>query len=220
MLCIRRVLVGRGFLEMIVTTRSLIFACCFVGTTALAAEPAKPFSCEGPFGHDSTYAKLASTYGAANITTEQDAEADTEVTILFPKDPGRRLKIQWKDTKTRRNPMLITMDEHSSWSVAGVAMGTSLIELERLNGGPFKLNYFEGDYGGAITDWLGGHFGTQLSGGCRFGAFVGIDGEVPEAVNQVMNAEITQDRSLLSTGRGLRAAHPVVTEMFVSFLKP
>ncbi len=206
-------------LEMTVTTRWLTLACCFAGTAALAAESTKPFSCEGPFGHDSSYAKLVSTYGAANLTNKQDAEADAEVTILFPNDPKRRLKIEWENTKARRNPKIITMDAHSSWSVAGVAIGTSLIELERLNGGPFKFNYFEGDYGGAITDWLGGHFKAQLSGGCWLGAFVGIDDNLPKAVDQAVDAEVTQDRSLLSTGWGVRAANLTVTQILVSFPK-
>jgi len=141
---------------MTVTRRSLTVAYCLIGTAALAAEPTMTFKCEGPFGRDAAHAKLASKYGAANIVTEYDGEADAEVTVLFPNDPERRLKIQRKDQKARRNPGHITIAGRSSWSVAGVAIGTSLIELERLNGGPFKLNYFEGDYGGAITDWLGG----------------------------------------------------------------
>lgn len=206
-------------LSMAVTGRLLTLAYCFVGAAALAAEPTTPFSCEGPFGRDTSYARLVSTYGAANVTNEEDAEADSEVTILFPKYPARRLKFLWKNKKARRNPSVITFDEHSSWSVAGVTMKTALVELERLNGGPYKLNFFEGDYGGAITDWLGGHFNASQPGGCWFGAFVTIVDRVPDAVSEALNAEITRDDSLLSSGPGLRAANPVVSEMSVAFQK-
>src|ERR1700759_139491 len=127
---------------MNVTTRLLTLACCLVGTAALAAEPATTLKCEGPFGRDGSDAKLAAKYGAANITIEDDPRLDGEVvkvTILFPNDPTRRLKIEWKDKKGRRNPRLITIeDEHSTWSFAGVAIGTSLVDLERINGRPFK----------------------------------------------------------------------------------
>jgi hypothetical protein len=202
---------------MPITRHSLTVAFCFIGTATFAAEPARTFKCEGPFGRDATHAKLASKYGAGNIVAEDDGDADAEVTVLFPNDPERRIKIQWKDQKARRNPGHITIAGRSSWSVAGVAIGTSLIELERLNGGPFKLNYFEGDYGGAITDWLRGRFQVPLSGGCVLGAFVGIDERLPDAVSKALDEEVTQDRSLLSSGTGLRAAKPVVSQMILSF---
>jgi hypothetical protein len=205
------------YLGMTVTFRLLTVACCLVATATLAAEPTRMFKCEGPFGREATHAKLASKYGAANIATEYDGDADAEVTILFPNDPERRLKIQWKDQKARRNPGHFTIEGPSSWSVAGVAIGTSLVELERLNGGPFKLNYFEGDYGGAITDWLMGRFDAPVSGGCVLGALVGIDERLPES--KALDEELTPDRSLLSSGTRLRAAKPVVTQMIVSFPK-
>lgn len=46
----------------------------------------------------------------------------------------------------------------SHWVSAdhGVRIGTSLAELNRLNGKPFKLSGFGWDYGGSITDWQGG----------------------------------------------------------------
>jgi hypothetical protein len=205
---------------MNVTIRLLTLASCLAGTAALAAEPATPFKCEGPFGRDGSYAKLTAKYGAANITTEEDGLLDSEVTILFANDRTRRLKIEWKDKKGRRNPRLIAIeDEHSTWSVAGVTIGTSLVDLEHLNGRPFKLNYFEGDYGGDITDWIGGRFKASLSGGCLFGASVGIDNVLPEAVDKAVDAEVTKDRSLLSSGPGLRAAKPTVGQMFISYPK-
>jgi hypothetical protein len=204
---------------MSVACRFLIIACCLIGTATLAAEPTKILTCEGPFGRNETHAKLASKYGAANTVTVNDGEADADVTILFPDDPQRRLKIQWKDEKARRNPWHITIAGRSSWSAAGVAIGTSLIELERLNGRPFKLNYFEGDYGGAITDWLSGRFTAPLSGGCVLGAFVGIDERLPAAASKALDEEVTPDRSLLSSGMGLRASKPVVNQIIVTFPK-
>jgi hypothetical protein len=103
---------------MDVTARLLALAFCLAGTAALAAEPATTFKCEGPFGRDGSDAKLAAKYGAANVTIEEDPRLDGErvkVTILYPNDPARRLKIEWKDKKARRNPRVITIDhEHST----------------------------------------------------------------------------------------------------------
>lgn len=51
-----------------------------------------------------------------------------------------------------------TSEPGSHWASAehGVRVGTSLEELERLNGGPFIFSGFGWDYGGNIYDWLGG----------------------------------------------------------------
>lgn len=38
----------------------------------------------------------------------------------------------------------------------GVRVGTSLAELNRLNGGPFVFSGFDWDYGGYVNDWKGG----------------------------------------------------------------
>jgi hypothetical protein len=205
-------------LELAITLRLLLtVACCVIGKATLAAEPIMTFRCEGPFGRDASHAKLVSRYGAANVVTEYDGQEDADVTVVFPRDPERKLRIKWKDEKARRNPEHIAVAGRS-WSVAGVAMGTSLIELERLNGRPFKLNYFDGDYGGAITDWLGGRFQSPLSGGCVFGAFVWIDDKrIPESVNRAIDEEGAPTGEMISSSTALRAAKPLVTQMGVRF---
>jgi hypothetical protein len=202
---------------MIAATRhAILVVCCLLG--APAAEAMTPFNCKGPFGRDASHAKLVATFGAGNTIIKYDDESDMEVTILFPNDPKRLLQVQWKDQNSRRGLGHVTIGRHSSWMVAGLAIGTPLAEIERLNGSPFKLNYFEGDYGGAITSWLGGRFDKPLPGGCMLGAYVTIDDEhVPTEVQKAVDREVTTDRSLLSSGAGLRAAKPVVNQMIVSF---
>jgi hypothetical protein len=199
------------------TTRyAILVVYCLFGTPALAAEATAPLKCGGLFGRDTSHAKLLATFGAGKAITEYDGEVDAEVTILFPDDPKRRLKIQWKNQKDRRDLGSITIARRSSWRVAGLSIGTPLAEVERLNGGPFKLNYFEGDYGGAIIDWMGGKLDARLPGGCMLGAFVAIE----EGVSlDAVNKEIAPDRTLLSSGEGLRAPKPFVSAIIVSFGK-
>jgi hypothetical protein len=102
----------------------------------------------------------------------------------------------------------------SAWTVAGVRVGASLLDVEQLNGRAFKLNYFEGEYGGDVIDWQGGRFDQPLSGGCRFGANFVIDDTVP---TPDMDKEAAADRTLLSGGPGVRAAKPLVAALFVYF---
>jgi len=195
-----------------------LIAWCLLCIPALAAEPTTPFKCTGPFGRDASHAKLAATFGAGNAIIKYDDEFDAEVTVLFPNDPKRRLKVAWKDQKGRRGLGHVTIVGRSSWSVAGLMTGTPLAEAERLNGGPFKLNYFDGDYAGAITSWLGGRFDKPLPGGCVLGAYISIDDDhIPAEVSKAVDKEVMKDGSLLSSGVALRAAKPVVNSMIVSF---
>jgi hypothetical protein len=85
----------------------------------------------------------------------------------------------------------------------------SLTELERANGGPFKLLDFEGELGGYVTDWLGGKL-DKLSGGCGLGAEFSMD-----AFN---SAQWKASGGLLSFGNAaLRAAKPKLSEIIVAF---
>jgi hypothetical protein len=50
------------------------------------------------------------------------------------------------------------------WHLANsISFGTSLRELERLNGRPFQLAGFEWDYSGTVTDWNDGHLQETLN---------------------------------------------------------
>lgn len=194
--------------------RAIVALFCFL-TPAFGAEPKTPFKCEGPFARETSHAKLARTFGASNATIEYIGEFDEEVTILFPNDSTRRLIVLWKDQKGRQGLRIVIIREpRSSWSVAGIAIGTPLVEVERLNGGPFKLNYFEGDYGGDIIDCLGGRFDAPLSSGCKVGASVMT---TKHTTSNAIEKEVLPDRTLLSSGRGLRAEKPTVREIIVGF---
>ena len=197
---------------------AILFVYCLFGGPTFAAEQKMPFKCESPFDRKSSHEKLAATFGAANAIIKYDGERDADVTILFPDDPKRTLKIEWRNAKARRGLGWVRIAGPSSWSVAGLSIGTPLAEVERMNGGPFKLNYFEGDYGGDITDWLGGRLDKPLPGGCVLGASVGIDEEhLPADIAREMDKEVSADRSLLSSGAGLRSARPLVSQLIVSF---
>lgn len=48
-------------------------------------------------------------------------------------------------------------EEGSEWATAeGLKVGSSLADLEKINGQPFKFTGFDWDYGGTVTNWNGG----------------------------------------------------------------
>jgi hypothetical protein len=90
----------------------------------------------------------------------------TPGTVLFPGDSLRRAEIVWQDTISRSRPArLILRGSRSEWRVGpGVSLGTSLQELERINGRPFTLAGFGWDYAGVVTEWGGGALDSALRG--------------------------------------------------------
>lgn len=104
---------------------------------------------------------LVRRYGRANVVRDSlpGPEGESfEGTVLFPHDPKRTLYVYWDDSLPfQRATDLRTGDEATAWVVwPGVTVGTTLAEVERLNGRPFTLNGFGFDYGGLVLDWQRG----------------------------------------------------------------
>jgi hypothetical protein len=137
--------------------------------------------CSGPFARTATHAGLVKAFGANNVTYADVNRAEGEVvkaTILFAKDPKRRLEVEWFDAKKRARPSVITVFGESQWiGPLGVRNGMTIQEAEKLADKPFKINGFEFDVAGAA------HFeGTKLEtlpGGCTLGGHFDIEGHLP-----------------------------------------
>ena len=60
-------------------------------------DPPGTATCDGPFAKDTSHDKLVATFGASNVAFEETRTGLEEeaqlATILYPRDPGRRLKI-------------------------------------------------------------------------------------------------------------------------------
>jgi hypothetical protein len=106
-------------------------------------------------------------YGKKNVleTSLQNENGDDEtVTELFRFDPLRRAVLNWWDPDNRRALMRIEIKEaRSRWRTThGITLGTTLKELERLNGKPFLLLGFAWDYSGTVISWNGGMLAQEL----------------------------------------------------------
>jgi hypothetical protein len=110
---------------------------------------------------------LVRLYGTSNVI-DRDVdlgEGETEPgTVVFSLDPQRSIEILWKDPATKRTPKQFQIQgKVSFWkTVHEISLGTSLKELERLNGRPFLLTGFEWDYSGTETSWKGGALEKEL----------------------------------------------------------
>ena len=139
--------------------------------------------------------------------------------ILYPDDPTRRLEVVWRGSPPTPAIVWICRDSASRQSAcrwrtaAGVSMGTTLKELERLNGKPFRMAGCCFDYSGSVVSFGDGKL-ASYDCGLRF--FLDLDlrmeGLTPEDVEAVQG-----DRFLWSSHPVLQKLNPRVGVMRLDF---
>jgi len=188
-----------------------------LGATGAGAQGQAPgpqalvLACEGAFARDSSLARLRETFGRENVTTEQIyvGEGESEPgAVVYPKDPARRVEVLWADGRRQARPSAIRVrGDASRWRTpSGVGVGSTLVEVERLNGRPFVVLGFGWDLGGSAGDWKGGRLAEAGASGCHLGlSFETGASADPKALDAVQG-----DRAFSSSDPKMRAAKPSV----------
>ena len=172
-------------------------------------------ACSGVFAKDSSHLKLATRFDSRNVAfTEVEGPEGSRLmaSVLFPKDPKRRLEVLWDNEAARSDTALIVINGQSTWTAPkGLRLGLALPALEKLNGKPFRLSGFDQPNGGSAIDWDGGAL-DKLPGGCRVGIRMVPDAKATEAVrNEVMGKEFA------SNDPKMRAAKPIIAEIIIGY---
>lgn len=105
--------------------------------------------------------QLIAYYGEENVKKDSIHLGEGYYLAGYKLFPGTKSEasLLFPGGKADLRDMQVTVDfTATDWVAAqtGVKIGTTLKDLERLNGGPFSFYGFEWDYGGAVTDWKGG----------------------------------------------------------------
>ncbi|MHC4756510.1 MAG: SecDF P1 head subdomain-containing protein, partial [Planctomycetota bacterium] len=121
----------------------------------------------GEITRETTEADLRRIYGTENVENANIpiGEGDYEPgTVLFPKDPTKKVEILWEDIEKRSQPKTVLIKGvKSEWQIFnGITLGTKLNELQRINGKPFVLTGFGWDYEGTVISWEKGNLKDQL----------------------------------------------------------
>jgi len=172
-------------------------------------------ACSGPFSKDSSNLKLAMLFDSRNVTfTDVDLNGSRiGASILFPKDPKRRLEIWWSNSTNRSGIYLILINGQSTWGApGGMRLGLTLAELEKLNHKPFKLKGFDKDNVATVSGWDGGALAT-LTGGCKSGVSLHADPKAPADAVTALPA----DHEYSSSDPALRAVNPTVSEILLGY---
>jgi hypothetical protein len=169
----------------------------------------------GTFAKDSSNLRLAITFDAKNISYSDITVSGSSVgaSVVYAKDPKRRLEIWWQNPANRSGIYLILINGQSTWaSPGGMKLGLTLQELEKLNHKPFKLKGFDKDKTATVSDWDGGALAT-LQGGCKSGVSLQPD---PKAGPDAVSA-LPADKEFSSDDPAMRDVKPRVSEILIGY---
>jgi hypothetical protein len=123
----------------------------------------------------------------------------------------------WADTLRRTHPTNVEVDGSGTrWVVfPSVSLGTSLAELERLNGRPFHLFGMGFDYSGTVESWEGGRLDSlwTLTGESR--RLVGLRLQPNNGGDSAAYARVMGERLFSSSDSAMRVLNPKVYDLFV-----
>jgi hypothetical protein len=179
-----------------------------MGLPALAEE----LECAGPFARDASEETLVEAFGGDKVVAEEidGPEGSTlDATLVYPNDPARHLVVLWWDEEARARPASIIIEKESAWTApGGIRLGTTLAEVEKINGARFTLSGFGWDYGGSAGFEHGAL--AELPGGCILNLAFDQD-------PLVMDESILGDEQFSSDNRAMRAAKPTVGRIIVGY---
>jgi hypothetical protein len=187
--------------------------------TGIKPQPAPPrvIACSGVFAKDSSHIKLATFFGADAITWGQVAGPEStklDASILYQKDPKRRLEVLWNNESARSDTQLIVINGQSTWSAPnGLKIGTPLAAVEKINKKSFNLRAFSGENGGYVTTWDGGAL-ASLPGGCKISIKFAPD---PKAKPVAGAPALEGDKEYPSGHPGMKAAGPKISEIIIGY---
>jgi hypothetical protein len=173
-------------------------------------------ACRGVFAKDSNSVRLSGVFKAQNVAFTKVNSADgTKVmaSVLFPKDPSRRLEVWWSNQDAREGIYLIVINHHSTWvAPRGVKLGLDLAALEKINRKPFKLEGLDSKGSSRVSDWNGGAL-ARLPGGCKIGMRLQADAKV----DAKLRAAASGEHAFASSDAAIRAVKPRAAEIIIGY---
>lgn len=140
-------------------------------------------------------------------------EPETE-TVLFPNEPEKKLIVSWSDLEHQQIATIEIRGEKSLWHTSqGITLGTTLKQLEEINGTPFSLYGFGWDGSGFIVSWNGGKLSTEFGG---FGPSISrvislsLRDPDPDKITPEDHQEINGDKKFISEHPILQRENPPV----------
>jgi hypothetical protein len=167
------------------------------GQNALPSDGA--ITCSSPVAASDSAKSLLQRYGQEAVIQDDLYTGVEDITykgvVLLPQTTDWRIEVSFTDdTMGRVSGLTLIAAKASHWNVAGVTLGSSLAEVQKINGKPFLINEFGTDAGGFVANWKGGTLSRPLPGGCRVGVRFGKDDDHSPSGDRISsdNAELVK----------------------------
>lgn len=177
--------------------------------------PPRVFQCSGPWSPTTTEVNLIGDFGAQAMSradVQQPGGGMSPGSVLLAGDPKLRVDIAWADAIGYNIPTRVAFTDESAWSVAGIGIGTSIADVQKANGRPFRLVGFGGDNGGVVADWQGGRL-ASIPGPCR----VGVQFAIPATASDSAQAKAMGPKVYASSDPAVRALNPTVGQFWINY---
>jgi hypothetical protein len=178
--------------------------------------PSRAVVCSGVFAKDSSHIKLATSFGAEAIAWTKVAGPEgsqLDASVLYAKDPKRRLEVLWNNDSARSDTQLIVITGQSTWTAPnGLKLGMPIAAVEKINKKPFNLRAFSGENAGYVTSWDGGAL-ASLPGGCKVTIVFAPDPKAKPAAGTPLDGA----KEYPSGHPGMKAASPKIAEIILGY---
>jgi hypothetical protein len=124
----------------------------------------------GPITASSSLEDLRKAFGDSVVAGKEidlGESVSEQGTVIYETVPSKRLAVLWENKKPSRVIICYQwMQGDCLWrTTSGIGFNTSLKDLERLNGRPFKLLGFGWDRSGTVFSFEGGNLAALIKGG-------------------------------------------------------
>lgn len=203
-------------------------ACCFLVCAGALVDAAAQSSYQiiprvkvGAITPQTSEADLKRTYGRRNVRSTKVSLGEGEYepgTGIYRNDPRRMIEIVWKDARRKRFPARVQLTgERSIWKTRdGISLGTTLKELERINGKPFVLSGFGWDYEGTVVSWEGGKLEREFEKDNRV-VLLRLSEQTNHGASVDDADSVMGDRDFPSSHKVMQRINPKVYQIIIEF---
>lgn len=166
-------------------------------------------------------ADLIKIYGSQNVRSKDIHLGEGVVepgTVIFPDESNKTAEFLWKNAARKQGLRRIRISgQKSTWKVGpGITLGTSLKEVEKINGKPFLLAGFGWDYAGTVMSWENGGLEKEFTANGR--VILRLE-KSAEEISKIVSSEETKsvmgDQSFRSDNEVMRKINPQVYEIII-----
>ena len=165
-------------------------------------------------------ANLIQMYGRRNVQSKNIHLGEGEFepgTVIFPKEPNKIAGILWENSDQKQHLKSVRISGQGSvWKIGhGITLGTTLKELEQLNGRPFLLAGFGWDYSGTVTSWEKGNLEKEFTTNGRVILRCRPIQEIYKMVSSREAESVLGDKDFRSNNKVMEKINPRVYEIII-----